>query len=94
MEDAMGRLPKNPQVMNSARALEISLEETEMVLWEESVGRISVEYAYLYPPGSPLIVPGEQVTEEAVRLLQDYRKVGFSIEGLEKDDYLRVQKNW
>ena len=94
MEDAMGRLPKNPQVMNSARALEIPLEETEMVLWEESVGRISVEYAYLYPPGSPLIVPGEQVTEEAVRLLQDYRKVGFSIEGLEKDDYLRVQKNW
>lgn len=94
MEDAMGRLPKNPQVMNSARALEIPLEEIEMVLWEESVGRISVEYAYLYPPGSPLIVPGEQVTEEAVRLLQDYRKVGFSIEGLEKDDYLRVQKNW
>ena len=33
----MGRLPKNPQVMNSARALEIPLEETEMVLWEESV---------------------------------------------------------
>lgn len=94
MEDAMGRLPENLQVMNSARALEVPLEETEMVLWEESVGRISVEYAYLYPPGSPLIVPGEQVTEEAVRLLQDYRKVGFSIEGLEKDDYLRVQKNW
>ena len=46
------------------------------------------------PPGSPLIVPGEQVTEEAVSLLQDYRKVGFSIERLEKDDYLRVQKNW
>lgn len=94
MEDTMGRLPVNPQIMNSAGALEIPIEETEMVLWEKSVGRISVEYAYLYPPGSPLIVPGEQVSEDAVRLLQDYRNVGFSIEGLERDDYLRVQKNW
>lgn len=91
-EDVMGRLPVNPQIMNSAQAMNVELKETEMVLWEESVGRIAVEYAYLYPPGSPLIVPGEQVTEEAVRLLQEYRKVGFSIEGLEKEDYLRVCK--
>ena len=91
-EDAMGRLPVNPQIMNSAQAMNVELKETEMVLWEESVGRIAVEYAYLYPPGSPLIVPGERVTEETVSLLLDYRKVGFSIEGLEREDYLRVCK--
>jgi arginine/lysine/ornithine decarboxylase len=61
-----------------------------MLPWEESEGRISAEYAYLYPPGSPLIVPGEQISQEAARLLGEYRKAGFSIEGLEKDGQIKV----
>lgn len=54
------------------------------------VGRISMEYAYLYPPGIPLIVPGERISEEAVSLIQGYCKMGFRMEGLENSKYIKV----
>ena len=56
----------------------------------DSAGHISLEYAYLYPPGSPLIVPGERITQEAVEILCWYREHDFSIEGLQSEDSIEV----
>ena len=56
----------------------------------DSVGCISLEYAYLYPPGSPLIVPGERITQEAVEILCWYQEHDFSIEGLQSEDSIEV----
>ena len=91
-DTGMAGNPVNRQVMSCAEALRISDGEfkTEMLPWEEAEGRISAEYAYLYPPGSPLIVPGEQISPEAAKLLGEYRKAGFSIEGLERDGQIKV----
>lgn len=61
--------------------------------WEEAAGHISTEYAYLYPPGSPLIVPGEKVTEEVIQCLSWYEEIGFSIEGLSVDKKIGVWIN-
>mgnify|MGYP000837287916 CR=1 FL=1 len=58
--------------------------------FEDSIGCISVEYAYLYPPGSPLIVPGERITKEAVEILHWYQEHDFSIEGLQSEDGIEV----
>lgn len=49
----------------------------------ESAGSVSKEYAYLYPPGSPLLVPGEYISQETIALLANYKERGFSIEGLQ-----------
>ena len=35
---------------------------------QESEGRIAGEFLYLYPPGIPLLVPGERISEEIVQL--------------------------
>ena len=59
----------------------------------ESVGYISTEYAYIYPPGTPILVPGERVTKEAAELLETYRKLGFQIEGLGEKDKIEVWIN-
>ena len=56
----------------------------------DSIGCISLEYAYLYPPGSPLIVPGERITKEAVEILHWYQEHDFSIEGLQSEDGIEV----
>ena len=32
---------------------------------QESVGEISAEYVFFYPPGIPFLVPGEEITESA-----------------------------
>ena len=58
--------------------------------WEQCTGFVSTEYAYLYPPGIPLVVPGERISAEAGRMLLEYRRLGFEIEGLKKDGEIEV----
>ena len=62
----------------------------ETCSFADSAGHISLEYAYLYPPGSPLIVPGECITQEAVEILCWYQEHDFSIEGLQSEDSIEV----
>ena len=64
--------------------------KVETCSFADSAGHISLEYAYLYPPGSPLIVPGERITQEAVEILCWYREHDFSIEGLQSEDSIEV----
>lgn len=52
--------------MNLADAVHIPLEK--------SLGRISAEYVYLYPPGVPLLVPGEIITGELLGIINKYRE--------------------
>lgn len=63
------------------------------ISWEESEGAVSMEYAYLYPPGIPLIVPGERINAEAVEILKRRREQGFFVEGLEQDGRIEVWTN-
>ena len=49
---------------------------------EDSVGRISGEYIYLYPPGIPFVVPGEKISQEVVELVKRYQKCGYSVQGM------------
>ena len=54
------------------------------VSWKDCVGEVAMEYAYLYPPGCPMIVPGERVSQETADMLQWYQEQGFAVEGLRK----------
>ena len=90
-------LPKPDVVYNSSEIQEM-LEQscnslagrTQYRPWRDCVGYVSAEYAYLYPPGIPLIVPGERVSQEAADVLQWYYEMGFSIEGMKRDSYIEV----
>lgn len=70
---------KNIQRMTIAQA---DTQKKESVLLKESVGRISGEYLYLYPPGIPLLVPGEEISFELVQRAEEYRQAGLSLQGL------------
>lgn len=61
-----------------------------MLPWDCCLGKISVEYAYVYPPGIPLIVPGERISEEVILLIEEYSKMGFQIEGLKKEGFIKI----
>lgn len=54
----------------------------KIVNLEESSGMISCEYVYLYPPGIPLVVPGEEISETGLDSLLRYRKQGISLQGM------------
>ena len=47
-----------------------------------SAGRISAEFVYLYPPGIPLVVPGERISKELLAKLKQYRSEGMKIQGM------------
>lgn len=51
-----------------------------------SVGKVSAEYLYLYPPGIPMIVPGERISGELVAWTEQAKKTGLSIQGLSDPD--------
>lgn len=86
-------LPKLPLVCTNEEIERKKCGNEELVLWEASIGRISTEYAYVYPPGIPLIVPGEQITQEAIQVLSLYAELGFSVEGIKVENYIGVLKN-
>ena len=65
-------------------------EGAESVVWESAVGRIALEYTYLYPPGIPLTVPGERISGQVVNQIRMYGKMGFNIEGTEKKGQIKV----
>lgn len=72
-------LHKNKEVMTIEAAAN---SEAHTVLLRESAGCISAEFVYLYPPGIPLLVPGEQITQELLEQFLYYTKCGFELQGL------------
>lgn len=64
---------------------------SETVFFEESAGKISAEYVYLYPPGIPLIVPGEVITAEFINMVKEYQKRNYDIEGLADKSLQKIQ---
>lgn len=58
---------------------------TEQVTLEESAGRISGAFLNLYPPGIPLVVPGERFEESIIAQLLRCRQQGLPVIGMAKD---------
>ncbi len=52
------------------------------VLWEECQGKISAEYIYVYPPGSPILVPGERITDKVWKKIELCKKKGLNLQGM------------
>lgn len=68
--------------------------EKERISLYHCRNRISGEFIYLYPPGVPLIVPGEHITLEMLEQIASYKKQGFTVIGLKgkEEDHLEVIK--
>lgn len=68
-----------PEVFCSiGKALEM---QEEAVIFAESTGRISKEFVYLYPPGIPLIVPGERMNAQILEYLEKAMEAGLTVQG-------------
>lgn len=71
----------NPEaVITIAQAYDREQEEIELTY---SKGRIAAEFINVYPPGIPLVVPGERVTGEIVEAILHYSRFRSRIQGIE-----------
>lgn len=55
----------------------------DRVALRESCGRISGEYIYIYPPGIPIVAPGEEISREALDLVLSFMEQGLPVQGPE-----------
>ena len=71
------------------RPREAFLADTELIKLRESKGRICAETITPYPPGIPVIAPGEELTPDIIDYLRLELKAGVRIQG-PYDDKLRT----
>mgnify|MGYP000806033222 FL=1 len=66
--------------------------EKESLPMEQAAGRISGEFVMCYPPGIPILAPGEMVTQEIVEYILYARDKGCSMQGMQDTEieYLYV----
>lgn len=88
-EDVAGRsLPKADIICSISRAMD---GETQNVALAESCGCISGEYIYIYPPGIPIVAPGEEISREVLDLVFDYMRQGLPVQGPEDGTMSRIR---
>lgn len=68
--------------------------ESEQVRLTQSRGRISAEFVYIYPPGIPIVAPGERISGESLALVREYIRRGLPVQGPEDEtlEWIRVVK--
>ena len=64
--------------------------EQKAVDWRDAIGRISAEFVIVYPPGAPLLVPGEVITQELNEKVRHYQKVGLNLQGMQDKTLQRI----
>ena len=59
---------------------------------ESAEGAVSASYIWAYPPGVPIVIPGERIARETVREILDAASSGIRIVGMDGDMVDTVEK--
>ena len=81
------KLPQIPPMRMLPR--DAFLADTEFVQFKDSAGRVCAETLSPYPPGIPVISPGEEITAELIDYIRLEQKAGVRIQG-PYDDELKI----
>lgn len=77
------QLPETTEVVMSFQ--EIRNHRATRVLLEEAVGGVITEPIVPYPPGIPVLLPGERLTDEWIQYLRSVHIDGYRVRGLHHD---------
>lgn len=69
----------NPREMQIYQAMDLPYRE---VSFEEAIGEMAAEDVFLYPPGIPMIVPGERITRDFIEKIRECRERKLRVEGI------------
>ena len=75
----LAKIPKSVPAMKLADAVD---GKGQRITLKDSLNMISQEFVYLYPPGIPILAPGERITKEVLERIAWYRSMGLSVQGL------------
>ncbi len=75
------KMPGIPHLALSPR--DAFYAETESVPLKEAEGRIIAEFIMVYPPGIPILLPGEVISLENIQYIEEHLAVGLPVQGPE-----------
>lgn len=75
------------RVMEIHEADELPITELEL---EMAANQISGDYIFLYPPGIPIVVPGEIITEELIETFRQIQGQGLKLHGLTEEGLIKI----
>ena len=78
-EMQLAKLPKAILAMKPGEAIDL---KGQRITLKDSLNMVSQEFVYLYPPGIPILAPGEKITKEILDRISWYQSMGFSVQGL------------
>lgn len=84
------RLPKDlPK--GEISPFEAIYKDTEIIDFRESAGFISAEMLMPYPPGIPIIMPGERINKDIIDYLLLCKETGVIISGVSDPDLNKIK---
>ena len=83
------RLPEIPELVVSPR--DAFYAKTTTVPFEESAGKIMAEFIMIYPPGIPVLLPGERITQANIHYIREHMRVGLPVQGPEDPEIRRIR---
>ena len=86
----MVSLPRPEKIFSMS---EMERKEKETVCWDRCEGKIAAEMVYVYPPGIPLIVPGERISLDVIECVKLYESCGFIIEGTKEEKKIQIERD-
>ena len=72
-------LVNNEMVISPAKTAVLGKEEVSI---NNCSGRVCGDYVYIYPPGIPLLVPGERINQEVLDVITGYISMGLKVHGI------------
>ncbi len=65
----------------------VALSQTgEWISLENASGRVCLDYIFAYPPGIPLVCPGEILSQELIEMLRSYGQAGIALKSTKGQD--------
>ncbi|MCI3921479.1 aminotransferase class I/II-fold pyridoxal phosphate-dependent enzyme [Paenibacillus sp. TRM 82003] len=81
MKNVVVKNPKIPTLALSPR--DAFYADTESVPLAEADGRIIAEFIMVYPPGIPILLPGEVISQDNIDYIAEHVEIGLPVQGPE-----------
>lgn len=89
-ESADGYPKTEMTIAEALSAVYQGAEKAEKVLLSEAEGEISGNFINLYPPGIPILVPGEVIGAAQIQKIQDSLQMGLHVQGISEGETVAV----
>ncbi|WP_099206043.1 aminotransferase class I/II-fold pyridoxal phosphate-dependent enzyme [Scatolibacter rhodanostii] len=76
--------PVGRMVINLAQAQQ---SEEEVIAFSKSAGRTAKDFVFAYPPGIPILAPGEKISTEIIEYVESLKGSGVKIEVSGKENH-------